>query len=74
MVAAGDALLSPAVTRRLIAEFAARTDSAAAPGLDELTAREREVVALDRAGLSNEEIAARLSSARPPSRPTSPGP
>ncbi len=57
--AAGDALLSPGVTRRLIAEFAARPehrtiDTAA---LSVLTDREREIVALVASGLSNEEIA-----------------
>jgi DNA-binding NarL/FixJ family response regulator len=52
-----EALLSPAVTRRLIAEFALRTREARSlPGLDELTSREREVVALIASGLSNEEI------------------
>jgi DNA-binding NarL/FixJ family response regulator len=61
VVAAGDALLSPAVTGRLIAEFAARTrPGAPVAGLSELTAREREVVALVASGLSNEQIAARL--------------
>ncbi|CAN5362269.1 response regulator transcription factor [soil metagenome] len=61
VVAAGDALLSPSVTRRLIAEFAARAKEPRSPdGLKELTDREREVVALVAEGLSNEEIAARL--------------
>jgi DNA-binding NarL/FixJ family response regulator len=57
----GDALLSPGVTRRLIAEFAARSKEPAEAGvLRELTEREREVMALVGIGLSNEEIARRL--------------
>lgn len=60
-VAAGDALLSPGVTRRLIAEFADRSRGTADPkALELLTDREREVVALVGEGLNNDEIGARL--------------
>jgi DNA-binding NarL/FixJ family response regulator len=61
-VAAGDALLSPSVTRRLIAEFAARAQVPASTRmLDELTDREREVMKLAASGLSNGEIADQLT-------------
>ena len=62
VVHGGEALLAPAVTRTLIAEFAARSRGGApdATALDALTEREREVVAEVAAGLSNDEIAGRL--------------
>jgi DNA-binding NarL/FixJ family response regulator len=63
VVAAGESLLSPAVTRTVIERFA-RAETAARPvaraGMDRLTEREREIVGWVAAGLSNDEIAARL--------------
>lgn len=63
VVARGDALLAPSVTRRLIAEVAgrnSRSGPAVSAVLDPLTEREREVLGLVAAGLTNDEIAGRL--------------
>jgi DNA-binding NarL/FixJ family response regulator len=63
VVAAGDALIAPRITRRLIEEFARLPEPAAAgtnPSLDQLTDREREVLELVARGRSNAEIAAAL--------------
>lgn len=62
VLAGGGALLSPNVTRRLIAELASRPErcDVAASSLQGLTEREREVMALAAAGLSNQEIAEKL--------------
>ena len=62
VVASGDALLAPSVTRRLIADVVSRAPRPGLiPGLDELTPREREILALVASALSNDEIADRLT-------------
>jgi DNA-binding NarL/FixJ family response regulator len=62
VVAGGDALLAPSVTRRLIAEVVSqRRPRITVPGLADLTEREREIMILIATGLSNDEIADRLT-------------
>lgn len=60
VVASGDALIAPSVTKRLISEFAKRPESSEVRGLDELTERELEVLVQMAKGSSNTEIAEEL--------------
>ena len=60
IIAAGDALLAPSVTRKLIREFARQSPASPRPSLDVLTDREQDVLALVARGLANAEIAIEL--------------
>jgi DNA-binding NarL/FixJ family response regulator len=60
VVAAGEALLSPSVTRRVVSMFARQVAAGPVEGLDQLTERERELVAWVATGRSNDEIAKEL--------------
>jgi DNA-binding NarL/FixJ family response regulator len=65
VIAAGDALLAPSVTRRLIEQFARQQPSVQPSGVDQLTAREVDVLRLIARGRSNSEIAEDLVVAEP---------
>jgi DNA-binding NarL/FixJ family response regulator len=60
VAARGDALLAPSITRRLISRYVEQPPASAVTGLEELTNREREAVALAARGLCNDEIAERM--------------
>jgi DNA-binding NarL/FixJ family response regulator len=60
VVAAGNTLFGPAATRHLVERFTLVPDTTPAPGLDQLTDREREILRMLAEGLSNAEIASRL--------------
>lgn len=72
VIGAGDALLAPGVTRRLIADFAGRAQLTPPPELEDLTPREREVFELVAHGLANAEIARALHLAEQTSPPVVP--
>ena len=73
IIADGNALLAPSVTKRLIEEFSRQTKPEAAKGAlpDNLTEREHQTLGLLARGMNNREIAAECTSAKPRSKPTS---
>jgi DNA-binding NarL/FixJ family response regulator len=60
IAARGDALLSPGITRKLLSDFVNRSPASTISGLDQLTKREREVMALVGKGMTNDEIARQM--------------